>query len=182
MSTIMDQLESDHVNVARLLDVLDAQLATLDDERATDFQLMHDVMVYMTRYPDRFHHPMEDLVFERMCARDADALDVVRRLSREHGALAEKGARLVALLSRVVDGAMVERGELRASGRDYVLFLRSHMAVEDDEAFPRARQVLDAGDWSAVRTGMEMRSDPVFGPVVDEDLRSLYDYIQRQRA
>ena len=35
----------------------------------TDFPLMRDVMLYMTRYPDQFHHPKEDLLFTALAIR-----------------------------------------------------------------------------------------------------------------
>ena len=182
MSTIMEQLRNDHANVATLLEILEMQIDAVEKEREADFELMHDVMLYMTRYPDWHHHPMEDLVFERMRERDVESEEVVERLLREHVALKEKGASLLDLLARVVDGALVERDELSARGRDYALFLRSHMELEDREAFPRAEQALRPEDWTAVETGMEARDDPVFGPVLQEEFRSLYDYIERNRT
>lgn len=182
MAAIMDQLKIDHANVAHLLALLEAQIDSVEREGDTDFELMHDIMLYMTRYPDRFHHPMEDLVFQRMCVRDTTSVEIVDRLEREHVSLKEKGAQLLDLLARVVDGALVERDELSAKGRDYALFLRSHMRVEDTEAFPRAERVLEPEDWARVEAGMEARTDPVFGPVLDEDFRALFEYIERSRA
>lgn len=182
MSGIMDQLKADHANVAELLEILEAQLDIVEREGDADFDLMHDVMLYMTRYPDWHHHPMEDLVFERMRARDAECADVVDRLAREHTALKDKGTGLLDLLARVVDGALVERDQLIASGRDFVLFLRQHMEIEDSEAFPRAEASLRPEDWSGVESAMRRRDDPVFGPVLDEEYRSLFDYIERNRG
>ena len=54
------------------------------------------------------------------------------------------------------------------------------MEIEDTDAFPRAERALTDADWKAVETGMEARTDPVFGPVVANEFRSLYDYIQRE--
>ncbi|MDX1431503.1 MAG: hemerythrin domain-containing protein [Gammaproteobacteria bacterium] len=181
MSGIMDQLKADHANVAELLDILEEQLDIVEREGDADFDLMHDVMLYMTRYPDWHHHPMEDLVFERMRARDAESVDVVDRLTREHMALKDKGAILLDLLASVVDGALVERDELSARGRDYALFLRKHMELEDSEAFPRAEAALRSEDWNGVASAMQHRDDPVFGAVLDEEFRSLFDYIERER-
>ena len=180
MSEIMQQLKRDHGNISRLLRTLEEQMNVVHNEENADFELMHDIMVYMIHYPDHTHHPMEDLMFERLVAHDSDAGAIVARLEREHGALAEKGGRFLEMLRHVVDGALVERDTLEDTGRDYIAFLRSHMEIEDTDAFPRAERALTDADWKAVETGMEARTDPVFGPVVANEFRSLYDYIQRE--
>ena len=45
---------------------LEKQMDVVRDEENADFELMHDIMLYMTHYPDRTHHPMEDLVFQKL--------------------------------------------------------------------------------------------------------------------
>lgn len=180
MSEIMDQLKADHRNIARLLDTLDRQISVVHDEGVADFDLMHDIMTYMAHYPDHTHHPIEDLVFAKLIGHDADAASVVARLEREHVALAEKGQRFLEMLRHVVDGAMVERDVLENTGRDFVAFLRSHMEVEDSDAFPRAEKALTAEDWQDVADGFEARTDPVFGPVVAEEFRALFEYIEQE--
>ena len=89
MSAIMEQLKADHGNISRLMTTLDAQMVIVHEEGNADFELMHDIMVYMTHYPDHTHHPMEDLVFDKLASRDSSADGVVTQLKREHKALAE---------------------------------------------------------------------------------------------
>jgi len=180
MSDILKQLKTDHGNISRLLSTLEEQMKVVHDEENADFELMHDIMVYMTHYPDHTHHPMEDLMFQRLVGHDSGAADIVTRLEREHVGLAEKGKRLLEMLRRVVDGALVERVELESTGNDYIVFLRSHMEIEDSDAFPRAERALSSKDWESVASGMQARTDPVFGPVIADEFRSLYDYIQRE--
>jgi hemerythrin-like domain-containing protein len=54
------------------------------------------------------------------------------------------------------------------------------MEIEDSDAFPRAEQALTAEDWDDVASSIEARTDPIFGPIVAEEFRSLYDHIQRE--
>ena len=84
------------------------------------------------------------------------------------------------MLRHVVDGALVERVVLENTGRDYIAFLRSHMEIEDRDAFPRAEKALSEEDWEDVASNIEARADPVFGPIIADEFRSLYDYIQRE--
>lgn len=179
---IMDQLDSDHENVAHMLGILDKQLDNVHQMKPADFDLMRDIMHYMTHYPDRTHHPLEDLVIHKLIEHDPSAREMGENILREHGGLAKKGQTFLDMLVQVTDGAMVLREEIEAAGRDYIAFLRAHMKKEDERLFPLARKTLTHGDWSEIRRAIEHRHDPVFGPMVDDQFRALYDFIQQQTA
>ena len=66
MSAVMHDLHQDHRTIHELLGLLARELDAVSDVIGGDFELMRDIMVYMTRYPDHTHHPKEDLMFERM--------------------------------------------------------------------------------------------------------------------
>ena len=180
MSTVMSELQQDHRNIREVLGLLSRQLDAVSDASGGDFEMMRDIMIYMTRYPDHTHHPKEDLMFERMRERGIgpDTEATIAKLLREHVALAEKGVLFRDMLIGVVDGAMVERDALVATGRDYVEFLRYHARLEDETVFLEAQKLLDDADWTMVRKGFEAQVDPVFGPVVDHEFDSLYDHIR----
>ena len=181
MSNVLDDLHQDHRNIRELLGLLGSELDAVADASGGDFELMRDIMIYMTGYPDYTHHPKEDLMFERMRERGVapDTEETIAKLFREHGALADKGGVFRDMLSGVVDGAMVEREVLVATGRDYVEFLRYHVRLEDETVFIEAERVLDDTDWSVVGTAFEAQSDPVFGPAVEDGFRNLYEHIRQ---
>lgn len=179
---IMKQLGADHGNVAQMLDILDRQLDNVHEMKSTDFDLMRDVMYYMTRYPDRVHHPLEDLVIHKLIDHDPSFRELGENILREHKGLAEKGEAFLEMLVQVTDGAMVLREDIEAAGRDYVAFLRAHMQKEDERLFPLAERTLKHQDWKEIGRAIERRHDPVFGPMVDDQFRALYDFIQQQTA
>ena len=180
MSTVLDALHEDHRNINQLLDLLARELDAVEDESNGNFELMRDIMTYMTRYPDHTHHPKEDLMFQRMRARGVVSAteDTIAALLREHGALAKKGEAFHDVLRRVVDGAMVERQELLAAGRDYVEFLRYHARLEEETVFAEAEMLLGDADWPVIMQAFEAQADPVFGPTVDREFRALYQHIK----
>ena len=177
MPEIIAQLRADHVNVTRLLNLLERQLEAVHEGTKSDFELMRDMMVYMTRYPDRHHHPKEDLIFRRLRERDASTRLLVETLLEEHKALAEKGAKFLDTLQHVADGAMIRREVLEAQGRDYVAFLRFHHDREEGEVFSLAERLLSDDDWAEIDRALEHRDDPLFGKIIDEDLRALYEFV-----
>ena len=180
MSTVLGALHEDHRNINQLLDLLARELDAVEDESNGNFELMRDIMTYMTRYPDHTHHPKEDLMFQRMRARGVVSAteDTIAALLREHGALAKKGEAFHDVLRRVVDGAMVERQELLAAGRDYVEFLRYHARLEEETVFAEAEMLLGDADWPVIMQAFEAQADPVFGPTVDHEFRALYQHIR----
>lgn len=181
MSQVMEQLELEHRNVAKLLDLLERELGKIREATSADFELVHDVMHYMTHYADDTHHPKEDLMFRRLQARaPAEGADVIERLGREHRALAEKGAAFLEQVSQVVDGGMVLRTDIEAAGNDYAAFMRAHMAFEDGEAFPLAVRLLADEDWDAVEKAFAASQDPVFGPIRRDDYARLLAHIEQQ--
>lgn len=183
MSKVMGALHQDHSNIRELLGLLARELDAVSDASGGDFELMRDIMVYMTRYPDHTHHPKEDLMFGRMRERGVtpDTEATIEKLLREHVALAEKGSIVRDMLIGVVDGALVERDALVAAGRDYADFLSYHARLEDETVFMEATQLLGEEDWSVIERAFEAQADPVFGPVVEHEFQVLYEHI-RNRA
>ena len=184
MSTVMDELHTDHRNVRELLRILGSQLDAVSDLSGGDFELMRDIMIYMTRYPDHAHHPKEDLMFERMRGRGVtdEVEGTIVKLLREHEALAAKGASFRDMLVGVVDGALVERETLVDRGRDYVEFLSYHASLEDETVFVESQRLLDDADWSAIERAFADQVDPVFGPIVRHEFQSLFDHIRNASA
>ncbi|NIR29947.1 MAG: hypothetical protein GWN84_11660 [Gammaproteobacteria bacterium] len=180
MSDVMRQLHQDHHNVTRLLALLEEQFATIQQAGRADFEVMMDIMDYMTHYPDMHHHPTEDLVFERLVRRDPGARPAVQDLLDEHKVLAEKGSSLHRALSQVVDGALVPREPLEEQGRDYIDVLRRHMNKEESQVFPLAKRRLNDEDWKAVDEAKGSMQDPLFGEILDEEYRTLYQLIITQ--
>ena len=55
--------QAEHANYRRLLDLLRSETERFTAGGQPDYELMSDVVHYMTQYPDRFHHPREDVAF-----------------------------------------------------------------------------------------------------------------------
>jgi hemerythrin-like domain-containing protein len=171
---------TEHVNFAALLDLLDAQLDRFHRGEAPDYELMLDIMFYMTHYPDVLHHPKEELAFERIAARDVTAGRAVERLAAEHSALKHEGNALVIALDDIVNGSVTSREHVEAPGRAYIAAFRRHMRAEEAEILPLAGKLLDQGDWAAIEAAIRNLEDPVFGRSSDERYAALRRHITRE--
>ena len=171
---------ADHVNFARLLKILEGELDLLHDAGSPNYQLMLDIMYYMTHYSDVLHHPKEDLVFARLNARDENVGRMVRELTIQHTQLGEMGAAMVRALDDVINGSITSRQRIEAMAREYVSALRAHMRTEESEIMPRAAQVLSESDWTEIDAAIANFADPLFGSEVQERYAGLREQINRQ--
>ncbi len=87
MSDAIAALNRDHANMAKLLEVLESEILAIEVGKTPDYPLLQDIMHYMTQYPDRFHHPKENLIFAQVLKREPRARADIARLLREHVSL-----------------------------------------------------------------------------------------------
>lgn len=163
---------ADHVNFARLLNVLERQLIAFHTGEPLDYALVLAILYYLRHYPDRFHHPREDVAFARLVAHDAAMqLPIARRL-QEHRVIAAAGEELLRLVTGVVEGALIEPDRVETAAATYLVYYRHHLAAEEREVIPRAVQLLTPDDWAAV-AAVQADPDPAFGDDVEPRYREL---------
>lgn len=173
MSTIMDLLHDEHVGVALLMKILGRQIETFAEGESTDYELMYEVMDYMVKFPDRYHHPKEDMVFARLQSRDPSIGPAIQELKEEHQLLHEKGKILLESLESVLNDFMVSRESIETMAREYEQLLMRHMSREETVIFPTARRKLLEQDWAELDEITESQHDPVFGEVVETEYIAL---------
>jgi hemerythrin-like domain-containing protein len=179
MPDTLAQWHAEHVNFARLLDIFAAELDALHEGTRPNYELMLDIMFYMTHYPDVVHHPREDLAFARIKALDARAGPAVDELSRQHAQLHKIGAELFRGLSDIVNGSIASRESVETQGRTYVANFRNHMSTEENDILPIAAKLLQPKDWSAIRTAVKHIDDPLFGKSAEKRFAALHEEIAR---
>jgi len=82
MSNVIAALDSDHANIAKLLELIESEILAIEVGKTPDYPLLQDIMRYMTHYPDRYHHPKEDLIFAQLLKREP-AVRYTRTLERD---------------------------------------------------------------------------------------------------
>ncbi len=169
--------KTEHVEFVRLLDILESQIGLFHREATVNYELMLDIVYYLTHYPDRFHHPREDIAFARLAERDPSARLRVGELLGEHRVIATSGKKLVEQLNAILGDAILEREAVEASAATYIVYYRQHMAREEAELFPRVEDVLSDADWKAVGEAITAEADPLFGAKVGQRYQQLHRQI-----
>jgi hemerythrin-like domain-containing protein len=182
LSQVIEELREDHGNLRLLLDLLESESdsVTVDDE--PDFELLHDIMHYMTVYSDAVHHPKEDLVYDLIRESDAGAAGSLERIEAEHQEIAKLGTVLRMDIDAVISGTAVTRQKLSSDLRDYVTRLRSHIRWEEDVMFPKAEQLAAGNAEANIDVGLFPDEDPLFGATTAASFLNLLTYLQKYRV
>jgi len=170
---------AEHGNFARLLNLLEKQLGLFHKGSSPDYELMLDIMYYMTHYPDVAHHPKEDLVFALLKKRDRNMAPTLDSLAEQHASLKSSGEQLVRDLDDIVNGSILPRERIEATARAYLSNFRGHMRVEDSEVLPLAGRLLGDKDWAAIDAQIRQLADPLFGSRTEERYAALAEQISR---
>ena len=179
LARILDELREDHRNLTRLLDLLERECRDVPEEGEPDMELLHDIMHYMTVYPDAIHHPREDLVYTAMREHCVDLAEGLESVPDDHREIAELGATLRKDIEAIISGAAVTRQHLLEDLVNYVGHLRSHMEWEESDLFPRADLLARDNETATLDVSQHMGNDPVFGATTARSFSNLLANLQR---
>jgi monoterpene epsilon-lactone hydrolase len=163
LAGIIATLYSEHAYIGALLDRLEQEAGRLEATKIPDYALLLEMIDYLTQYPDQYHHPREDLLFDSLSSRKSGFESQVERLRREHQALHGYNDELFAELSEVARGRRVDRPELLRKLRRYVKGYRQHLEYESTEIFPEAQGTLTPKELAKLADKTRFVDDPLFG-------------------
>jgi hemerythrin-like domain-containing protein len=180
MSDVIAALTRDHANIAKILELLESEILAIGVGKTPDYPLLQDIMCYMNQYPDRFHHPKEDLIFAQLVQRCPTEHAVVNDILEEHISIGLAGCEFDRMLSTSdVDSVDVRVG-VGTAGFAYIRAQRQHMYLEEKKLFPMVLAVLTDKDWQEVEEAIDAIEDPVFGKMIADGYERLYRLITDQ--
>ena len=177
MATLIQTLHEDHKNYSVLLKLLTAEADKLERGDEPDFVRMYDIANYMVSYPDTYHHPHEELIFDVLAALDPGCSADIQELVGEHQQLAATGLALKDALNGVINGAIIPLDVVLENARAYVDLLWKHMNLEEGTIFPKAGSTLEETEWQMIDDNISQVEDPLFGGVVQAQFEKLYEGI-----
>ncbi len=171
-SDVLGMLRLEHTYISSLLSLVRSELDRIADPSELNHRLVEDVLIYLMEYPDQFHHPLEDVLFERVVERSESSSGLAEHLTRDHTISREKGLELIAMLEEEEKN----HGQLVALIDDYITKMSAHLNTEE-ALFDQAENLLSRQDWTDVAESLERESDPLFGQQVEQQHRELYEYM-----
>ena len=170
----------EHDYFARLLRLLQKQVDVFHAAAKPNYALMQDIVSSLREYPDQFHHPREDVAFERLTSYCPELKLIVARLQQEHRVIAHAGATLLAHIQAALEGSILPREQLEVAAATYLIYYQSHIRSEETAILARAAQHLTAEDWEAVRAAVPVAPDPLFGANPQTRFRELRRQIAQE--
>ena len=178
LADLLADLREDHRNMATMLDLRERDLERIRHSEKPDYELIHDILRYMTVYSDAVHHPKEDLLYGAMKTEDPSLAVGLEKVEPEHRELAILGETLRNDVEAIASGVAVTRFRLIADMSDYVDRLREHMSWEEGDLFLRADALVEAESAMFVTISHLDKLDPVFGPEREHSFANLLQNIK----
>ena len=178
VSEVLAALRSDHRNMAVLLRLMEHEIQRVEDGEESDFELLHDIMQYMTVYADAIHHPREDLVYAEMRARGGGLADGLDGVGPDHEEIAALSIKLRNDFDAVISGTAVQREQVIRDAGEYTRRLRDHMLWEERDLFKRADRMCAEDSSVSVDVSHLSASDPVFGSEAQSPFAKLFERVR----
>jgi hemerythrin-like domain-containing protein len=179
MTRMIERLRGEHRDIEGLLNVLEHELKLFDRREQPDYEVIQAIIRYFQDYPDCCHHPKEDMIFDKLKARDPSAAKRIGDVEAEHRQETERLDRV----ARAVRNVLLDREMVRQAfsdvTHDFIDHQRVHMAMEERTLFPVAKNVLRSEDWTEIDLKWKDKTESLFNVAMEEKFQSLRDRILR---
>jgi hemerythrin-like domain-containing protein len=179
MTRIVETLRAEHGNIEELLLVLEQELSVFDRRERPDYEVIQAVIRYFEDYPDCCHHPKEDMIFEKLKARDSVAAERVGDLEAEHQNEGKRLRRVAHMIRSVLTDHDILRQTFHNTMRDFIEMERKHMEMEERVLFSAAVNALQPEDWAGIEAVWSEKKDLMFNAAIEERCQSLRERILR---
>lgn len=177
--TALDVMNDEHQAIAAMLRSLSMLVTQSRRERKLpDFGLLRAMLFYLDEFPERLHHAKEtQLLFPRVRERCPELGAVLDRLLADH-TRGEAAIRSLehALLAFEMLGEP-RRDAFEQALQRYVGAYLHHMAVEETQVLPAARERFTAADWVELDAAFGANKDPLTGHAAPDIYRHLFSRI-----
>ncbi|HVP33485.1 MAG TPA: hemerythrin domain-containing protein [Steroidobacteraceae bacterium] len=162
MSDTLFLLRLEHGNLSKLLGLIEDQVTAGDTGKAMDVELLSLACEYFSDYPDRCHHPKEDLVYRLLSKRAPDCSSGLRDLLADHRRLHELTEAFAAAVRQLREQPQATAPGPRQVIREFTEHYRQHMRSEEELFFRLAEKRLSRDDWASLDFALFNRDDPLF--------------------
>ncbi len=161
MPAALDMIRAEHRTMTRLLELLERQIDLFEKTGEPDYELIGEILDYFRCFPDLYHHPKEDLVFDWLQKRDPEQAAAFGNLEHEHEKVSQRLSKFTRAIVNVLMEAELSRDALVDVARDFIDGERRHMAAEEKYFFPAAERCLLAEDWAEIDRRISKFKDPI---------------------
>ena len=135
MSAIIEQLNQEHANMSRILDLLEHEIDAFDRGEVADFHLVQEIMDYCLDYPEACHHSKEDAIYAVMIDRRPNLADEIADLSGAHAKLGRQTQGAHGTVERIMRDETLARDLVLDVFGTFLDSYRLHFELEEENFF-----------------------------------------------
>ena len=171
-------LRLEHGKLSKVLGLIEEQVALADTGKRTDEELLRLASEYFLDYPDRCHHPKEDLVYELLSMRDPESCAGLRDVIADHRRLHELAQAFADAMHRPRGQPQAGQSTLREVILEFTEHYRQHIRIEEQRFFRFAEERLSSDDWESVDFTTFDQDEPLFDHAAEKRFAALRERIE----
>ncbi|WP_435234685.1 hemerythrin domain-containing protein [Psychromonas sp. PT13] len=175
-------IKNDHINISRLLKLLTKHISSLEMDQQIDYRVTKSIINYLRTYSDKYHHPLEDFIYDYYSAHHEQSKEDNLRLHEEHKHLKKVTVELDELLNMVLLDAIVPKNECIEKLQNFVDLQVNHMNYEDQRLLPAIEKSFTPDDWLNIEQQWKHNAhhDPLFGSDIADQYKKLAAAIEQE--
>ncbi|TXI19205.1 MAG: hypothetical protein E6Q62_04805 [Nitrosomonas sp.] len=179
MHAVQRQLHTDHYHLQRLLNCLSHEIDCYDydSHENADLTVILSALDYVHDYPDKWHHPAEDVIFCKLQQKDVKECPLIEQLKSEHREILQATRTIYELFNMAAEDCIVPAYQLLETTRHYIALQRQHIHKENEYIYPLMNKVFTDQEWDAIENAVKIRNDPLFTRQSKKEYEMLYHYI-----
>ena len=173
--TVLTELHQDHVNLNKLLAVLQNKLERLKHGEMPNFILLADAVDYISNYADAYHHPREDEMYAYFSdAGEPELKEAIAQCCEDHRTLKQYSTELLEAVDCILNDAVVPMDQFVAKLEAFLDHQIDHLNLEEGTIFPLLDDMTTDEQWCELEQKLPKMDDPLFGEQQKERYIELY--------
>ena len=172
--SVVSELHQDHINLSKLLSLLEKSLAKMKSGDHPNFTLMADVVGYISTYAEQQHHPREDRMYTYFKGRDSSLDDVMQACESAHETLKGAGRAVLEIIDEILNDAVIPMNLFIEKLETFVANEKAHIDFEETQVFPLLNKLASENDWQQLQQALPTPTDPLFGEHCAAEYVELY--------
>lgn len=181
MHRVLKKLYRDHSNLTKMMDVFEQQLNDFTKSDQPPYDLLTDLIDYVSNYVDSIHHPIEDQLYQTVLARTDTGRDIMEKLLGDHQVIMNMTRQFRKAMVALKQGSGSSKIEVEKMGWDYANQQRTHQQYEERDAYPILREVLNNEDFDIAAGAIPADEDPLIDKNMKSDYPALFEYLAQEK-
>ena len=179
MHKIHHRLNTDHYHMQQLLDCFNHEIDCygFDSKRSADLDIILNTLDYIQTYPEKWHHPTEDIIYNKLLKKQIKESTLIEQLQHEHQEIYQTTENIKEMFDNVVEDCIISADKLLTYSRNYIQLQRQHLDKENEYIYPLMDTVFSEDEWHEIENEVKSQNESSFNTPSKKEYFHLYRYI-----